>query len=80
MTRLRSRYALHRLDGAWFHNPTNTSATEWSHDLNAAHLWVDFQSCVDAAYTRGQLRSEDVQVREVLITPDGSRHALAGVR
>jgi hypothetical protein len=35
---------------------------------------------VDAAYVRGQLRSEDVQVRELLITSDGQRLQFAGVR
>jgi hypothetical protein len=35
---------------------------------------------VDAAYVRGQLRSEDVRVRELLITSDGQRLQLAGVR
>jgi len=79
MLHLRTRYALQRSDGHWFTNPT-TSDTEWCPDLSVAHLWVEFQACVDAAYIRGQLRSEDVQVRELLITADGQRIQLAGVR
>ena len=79
MQHLRTRYALQRADGLWFHNPTSI-ATEWSADCSTAHLWVDFQACVDAAYIRGQLRSEDVQVRELLITCDGQRLQLQGVR
>jgi len=79
MQHLRTRYALQRSDGHWFTNPT-TSNTEWCPDYNLAHLWVDFQACVDAAYIRGQLRSEDVQVKELLITSDGQRLQLQGVR
>ncbi len=79
MQHLRTRYALQRTDGHWFTNPT-TSNTEWCADPAVAHLWVDFQACVDAAYIRGQLRSEDVHVRELLITADGERLQVQGVR
>lgn len=84
MPHLRTRYALQRTDGHWFTNPT-TSDTEWCPDLNVAHLWVEFQACVDAAYTHnkqheGQLRSKRVWVRELLITADGERLQVQGVR
>ncbi|MFZ9973421.1 MAG: hypothetical protein ACO3FK_04000 [Vulcanococcus sp.] len=84
MTLLRTRYALQRADGLWFTHPTDTTH-QWCNDFNAAHLWVGFQNCIDAAYTHnkeheGQLRSNRVWVRELLITPDGQRLQVQGVR
>ena len=84
MSLLRTRYALQRADGLWFTHP-NTTSNQWCKDFNAAHLWVGFQNCVDAAYTHnkaceGQLRSKRVWVRELLITADGERLQVQGVR
>lgn len=86
MSLLRTRYALQRVDGLWFTHPKPTSH-QWCNDFNAAHLWVGFQNCVDAAYLhnssqreRGQLRSERVWVRELLITADGQRLQVQGTR
>ena len=77
MEHLKVRYALKRHDGYWFHNPTETAPTEWSCTLNDAHLWVDRDACVAAAFIRGKLRSEEVSITELLLTKDGQRHQLS---
>lgn len=73
MTSLHTRFALMRADGRWFKHPHDLEPTEWSTDLQEAHLWVDLDACKAAAYLCRQLRCEDVLPLEVLVTPAGER-------
>lgn len=74
---LRTRYALHRRDGLWFHSPTVWDHREWVPDINDAHLWVDHGACMAAAYIRGNLRCEEVSICELAIdTSTGTRYPL----
>jgi hypothetical protein len=73
---LRTRYAIHRRDGLWFHNPTDWEIREWVPDIEDAHLWVDHGSCMAAAFIRGKLRLEDVTVTELAIDANGIRYPL----
>lgn len=68
----RTRYALRRHDGCWFSHPTDTN-TEWSASIGNAHLWVDIDACVAAAFIRGKLRCEEVSIQELTLTPEGLR-------
>jgi len=70
---MHTRYALMRADGRWFKHPHSLDATEWSPDLQEAHLWVDLDAAKAAAYLHGQLRCEDTLPIEVLVSPDGQR-------
>lgn len=76
-TMIRTRYALRRNDGRYFHSPTTWDHREWVEDLQDAHLWVDHGACMAAAYVRGKLRLEDVTITELAIDySNGTRYPL----
>ena len=76
-TTLRTRYALRRNDGRYFHSPTTWDHREWVDDLQDAHLWVDHGACVAAAYMHGKLRCEEVTIVELAIDyTNGNRYLL----
>jgi hypothetical protein len=73
---LRTRYAIHRRDGLWFHSPNTWDHREWVPDINDAHLWVDHGACMAAAFIRGKLRLEDTTITELAIDSQGTRYPL----
>jgi hypothetical protein len=74
---IRTRYVLRRQDGRYFHNPTVWDHREWVAEVDDAHLWVDFDACKAAAFIRGKLRLEEVNIVELAIDyTTGTRYPL----
>ena len=63
----KTRYALRRADGMWFHQPTDTDIREWRPSADSAHRWVDFNAASSAAWIWHHLKGEDVKVVELTL-------------
>ena len=72
----KTRYVLHRADGAFFHQPTDLDLREWRPEVESAHQWVDIHAAAAAAYIWVKLKHEDVQVVPLTISGDLSAPSL----